>query len=359
MKSAKNPEKIPAGVSVVICCYNSAQRLPETLRHLARQNLLESIAWELIIVVDKDSPDDTPAVATRIWREAGAPSPLCVMEEARPGKSSALETGYTAARYETLVTVDDDNWLDPHYLGIAFEMISAHPEIGIIGGRITAAPEVTPPKWFPQVQHFYAVGAQGNASGNITNEKAYVAGAGMVLRKSAYEELRRLGFLFVLSGGQRGKLTVGEDTELCLAMALCGYQIWYDDRLNLRHFIPKGRLTAKYVLKLNRSIMQGGITASVYWAHLFHPDQGPLSIYWMQWREKLWWSIKDVVKALCARSSWLCARLSVEAFFHHCISPLNYWRARRHLESRMAILAKAGNRKRQEMVAARTKAREY
>jgi len=358
MKSAKDPAGIEAGVSVVMSCYNSAKRLPETLSHLARQNLLESTAWELIVVVDKDSPDDTAAVAARIWLEAGAPCPLRLMEEARPGKSSALETGYTAALYETVVTVDDDNWLDPQYLNIAFEMISEHPEIGIIGGRMTAVPEVTPPKWFPQVQHFYAVGAQGNASGNITNEKAYVAGAGMVLRKSAYEELRRLNFSFVLTGGQRGKLTVGEDTELCLALALCGHQIWYDDRLNLCHFIPQGRLTANYVLKLNRSIMRGGITATVYWAQLFHPEEASMSIYWMQWRRKLWWSIKDVVKALCARSSWLCARLSFEAFMHHCISPMSYWRAKRELASRVLTLAKAGKLKQQEMAVARAKDRD-
>ncbi len=35
----------PQGVSVVICCFNSAARLPETLRHLARQDCPSNLAW--------------------------------------------------------------------------------------------------------------------------------------------------------------------------------------------------------------------------------------------------------------------------------------------------------------------------
>jgi len=43
---------MPEGVSVIICCYNSAKRLPETLRHLAKQKLDTAFPWEVVVIVD-------------------------------------------------------------------------------------------------------------------------------------------------------------------------------------------------------------------------------------------------------------------------------------------------------------------
>ena len=167
----------PSGISVIVCCYNSEKRLPEALKCLARQAVPASIPWEVIVVVDKASTDDTADVAFRVWQETGAPAPLCLLEESKPGKSSALETGFTAAKYEVLVTVDDDNWLDAAYLHTAYEIMAKIPENGVLGGEITGVFEVEPPKWFVQLQSFYAVGPQGRKSGDITSYKTYVAGA--------------------------------------------------------------------------------------------------------------------------------------------------------------------------------------
>jgi GT2 family glycosyltransferase len=44
-------------------------------------------------------------------------------------------------------------------------------------------------------------------------------------------------------------LTSGGDHELCYALALAGYDIWYDERLQLTHFITKDRLSWDYFLK--------------------------------------------------------------------------------------------------------------
>src|ERR1051325_3144369 len=103
---------ISPGVSVVICCYNSSTRLPETFRHLARQSLSASVPWEVIIAVDQQSTDNTAEAAEDAWKENGAPAPIRVIVEERAGRGAAIHAGFTAARYEVLVTVDDDNWLD-------------------------------------------------------------------------------------------------------------------------------------------------------------------------------------------------------------------------------------------------------
>ena len=56
----------PCGVSVIVCCYNSAERLPETLKYLSMQNVPENMPWE-IIIVDNNSTDSTNDVAMEIW----------------------------------------------------------------------------------------------------------------------------------------------------------------------------------------------------------------------------------------------------------------------------------------------------
>jgi GT2 family glycosyltransferase len=55
MAKARRTER-PAGVSVVVCCHNSASRLPTTLHHLAAQEVPRDLGWE-VIVVDNASTD--------------------------------------------------------------------------------------------------------------------------------------------------------------------------------------------------------------------------------------------------------------------------------------------------------------
>jgi len=55
------------GISVVICCYNSASRLPATLQHIAEQSLDSEILWE-IIIVDNASTDNTAEIASTYWQ---------------------------------------------------------------------------------------------------------------------------------------------------------------------------------------------------------------------------------------------------------------------------------------------------
>ena len=72
-----------AGVSVVICCHNSAKRLPETLAHLAAQDVPVGTPWE-VIVVDNCSTDGTSEVASRTWASRMT-VPLRVVREERAG----------------------------------------------------------------------------------------------------------------------------------------------------------------------------------------------------------------------------------------------------------------------------------
>jgi glycosyltransferase involved in cell wall biosynthesis len=241
------------GVSVIICCHNSAERLPETLRHLAAQQVPEGLLWE-IVVVDNASADNTSEIALRCWPTVD-PAPLRVVSESQVGLSHARIRGIREARHEIISFIDDDNWVPTDWVARVIALFASHPEIGAAGGRIEAAGEITPPDWFESVQGHYAVGRQYSQSGDITNTSGtLLCGAGLNLRTAAVRRLLEHGFVFMMSGRKGTRLAAGEDAELCFALRASGWRFWYDDDLVLRHFISKERLRWNYALRIMRGM---------------------------------------------------------------------------------------------------------
>lgn len=236
------------GMSVVICTYNSEHRLPQTLAALA---VVESTEFAVeVIIVDNASRDSTAAVARAGLDASGFLHPGRVLYEPTPGKSHALELAFREALHDYIVIVDDDNWLAPDYLMIAYSIMQVNPTIGVLGGVGIPVCEIDPPIWFAKFAIDYAAGEQAVCSGDITLEPGFLYGAGSVIRRAAWEQVREAGFRSLLTGRNGNSLNSGEDNELCYAMALAGYRIWYDERLRFQHFIPTQRLNWDYVRRL-------------------------------------------------------------------------------------------------------------
>lgn len=240
------------GVSIVICCHNSAQRLPQTLAHLCQQQGIRSgeISWE-VIIVDNISTDDTANVALSLW-PPDAPIPLRVVREPQLGLSYARQRGFTTAAYDLVSFIDDDNWVDPHWVTTITEIMSAHPEVGACGSRNEAVCAIDPPAWFARFQSSYAVGTQAQTASDVTWSRGYLWGAGLTIRKSAWQQLVETGFQSLLSDRSGESLASGGDSELCFALRLAGWRLWYEPRLTLKHYLPANRLTWTYLRKLHR-----------------------------------------------------------------------------------------------------------
>ncbi|NJN12887.1 MAG: glycosyltransferase family 2 protein [Richelia sp. RM1_1_1] len=128
---------LESGVSVIICCYNSAFRIEKTLKNLAFQNINGNFKCE-IIVVNNASIDDTEKVVNQVWEECGNPYPLKIYFEVSPGLAFARKCGVKNARYSYSVFCDDDNWLAPDYLSKVFQIFKkSNKKIGVIGGAST------------------------------------------------------------------------------------------------------------------------------------------------------------------------------------------------------------------------------
>lgn len=242
--------KMSLGISIIICCHNSGSRLPQTLAHLAAQQVQPEIEWE-VIVVDNASTDKTAQVALESWSKE-APVPLRVIHEPKLGLSNARHRGLIEAKYEIISFVDDDNWVCPEWVQLISEIMSQHPEVGACGGSSEAVCGITPPCWFNRYQSDYAVGVQAEAAGYVPSTRGYLWGAGLSIRKSALMSLINQGFQSLNMGRQGKSLGAGDDSELCYALGLAGWHLWYEPRLKLCHFLPAGRLQWSYLRRLYR-----------------------------------------------------------------------------------------------------------
>ena len=250
------------GVSIVVCCHNSAKRLPNTLAHIANQKIPDDVSCE-VIVVDNASTDGSAALAQELWPRTSR-IPLRVVEELQLGLSFARHRGIIEARYELVSLIDDDNWAYPEWVSVAAEIMAQHPEVGACGGYNEAVCEVTPPAWFERFKASYAVGAQGRGTGDVTDTRGFLWGAGLTIRKSAWQQLVDSGYQSLLVDRQGEKLSAGQDTELCFALRLAGWRLWYDPRLMLSHYLSAGRLKWQYLRLLCRGFGEASVSFDSY-----------------------------------------------------------------------------------------------
>jgi glycosyltransferase involved in cell wall biosynthesis len=258
--------------------------LPQTLAHLAAQIVPSATPWE-VIVVDNASTDGTAEAVADAW-PAEAPQCVRIVVEHQLGLTHARYRGLAEAQYELISFVDDDNWVCPSWIQTVSDIMAAHPDVGACGGYTEAVCETPPPAWLeafdlpgvrrsdtptssetnahrsvkPFRRSFFALGSQGQQDGDITSSRGRLWGAGLTVRRSAWLGLIAEGFESTLVGRQGNTLSAGEDTELCLALRLAGWRLWYSSELKLQHFLPAERLTWEYLRRLSRGY--GAVTVA-------------------------------------------------------------------------------------------------
>lgn len=233
------------GVSIIVCCYNSASNLPLTIEHLAKQLVPKEINWE-VIIVDNASTDDTAKIAYAEWGKFNLLNvDFKVITQPKPGLAFARELGISSANYNYIVFCDDDNWLFPEYVVRSFNIMEEDQKIGVLGGRgIVVAEE---PVNFPD-SIIKKITVHGSQTWAKTDHWVY--GAGSVYRKSILTKLSKLGWKQITTGRNGSKLTSGEDVETCFMVYLLGYKIIADDSLVFKHFVSIKKQTNDFRVKM-------------------------------------------------------------------------------------------------------------
>lgn len=241
------------GISVIVCCYNSVNRLKPTIEHLLNQVGIASDLWE-VLIIDNASTDKTAEVASSLWengKKENSPN-FRIIKELTPGKSAALLCGIENSLFDFVLICDDDNWLSDNYLYEAQLLIKENINVGIIGAYGSPIFENKEPPFFWKNQyHALAVGPQYLEEGDITNTRKVIYSAGMILNKNAFLELRnKFQFKFQTTGRIGASLASSEDHEICLALRIIGYKILWTKKLKFSHYIPKNRTEISYYKKL-------------------------------------------------------------------------------------------------------------
>lgn len=249
------------GISVVICCYNSAGKITPTLQHLLKQELNEPVSWE-VILVDNGSEDNTAELARQLWISTDVP--IRIVPEPRKGLSNARQTGIRESRYDLVCFIDDDNWVDPRWIENVNNRMKQYPNVALLGGKGEVVFEKDEPAWFQQFKHCYAIGPQAEKEGIMESRTAFLYGAGLTMRKAVWNNILEKGFRFFLSDRSGNNLTSGGDMEMCYAIRLAGYDLYYEPQLTFKHYMPAGRITVPYLVKLGGSFGRASVITSIY-----------------------------------------------------------------------------------------------
>ncbi|HEY5706872.1 MAG TPA: glycosyltransferase [Terrimicrobiaceae bacterium] len=265
--------KTTNAVSVIICSHNGASRIEAVLDALQTQSDTAGFSYE-VILVNNASTDDLEIRARACWLSQDAS--LKIVRENRPGLAYARQTGIEASQFPLICFVDDDNIVSRTFLWRAIQMMNKHPRAAVCGAHGVAKCTGPVPEWLWNGWKGHAVGPQGDMEGTLPPGRHYVYGAGMIIRRSALDDLRRIGFVSLLSGRTGISLSSGEDVELCLALQLLGWTLIQSPALKFQHLMPSSRLTWDYCLDLFYQFGRANAVLGIYSAWL--PTSSPYKL---------------------------------------------------------------------------------
>lgn len=274
--SLKNIDR--SGVSIVLCCYNSKNRIVPTLQHLLKQEGI-FFSWE-VLLIDNNSTDGTSEIALNVWQVNNSPCELRIVQERKAGTMVARYRGILEAQFRYLLFCDDDNWFHPGYVKNAFEKIQHDTSIAAVGGmgRLEFEPGFTPAVWVVKFQKSFGAGPQGKTDGDTTYGKGCLYTAGAILDRAWLDRLYSLGFESSLKGRHGKSLVAGEDTELTYALKLIGGKLHYSSDMHFKHFMPNGRMTWAYLKRMWEAFGYSDFLISPYKIHFRQGKHKPYFI---------------------------------------------------------------------------------
>lgn len=225
--------------SIVVCTYNRAESLRDTLRALQALQAAPGRTWE-VIVVDNNSKDHTKAVVEEVQRAW----PLLRYEfEGAQGLSHARNHGIACARGDVILFTDDDVLPEPDWLETTLKGLETYGA-DACGGYIAPIWESPPPEWLTERFYgFLAVRTDRTDDYPITDDTPPPFGANMAFRRRVFD---RVG-LFDTNRGRKGAvLASGEDGEMFERILAAGMKVMFLGGSRVHHKVEAFRTTKRY-----------------------------------------------------------------------------------------------------------------
>ena len=126
-----NEEMKPPSLSIIVINFNRRQKLSECLNSI--REAVTQFDHELL-VVDNASRDGSVAMVRENFPQA-----LLTQNEKNVGFSRAVNQGLREAKGDYFLCLNNDSWLYPQSLDRILLWMEAHPDVGIVGGKILNA----------------------------------------------------------------------------------------------------------------------------------------------------------------------------------------------------------------------------
>lgn len=248
-------------ITIIICCYNGANRIGKVLEYIYNQKELEIYVYE-IIVVDNHSTDNIKDVVYSYEEKNNSAVPLRYVYEDKPGLSNARKKGVDSCKTEWIAFLDDDNLIMQGWINNICRYIEVNQNVGVLNGavvpyvpfemnkeeelRLKASLKVL------ACTHYDIEEVKNKPKTPFRNP----IGAGMVIRTEPLKELSENGWLNS-SGRTKDNLTSGEDGEMAFFVKSKGFDFGFCPDAILYHEMNKGRLQDGYLEKMWYEIGRG------------------------------------------------------------------------------------------------------
>jgi glucosyl-dolichyl phosphate glucuronosyltransferase len=229
-------------VSVVICTYNRASSLQDTLKSLTAQQVGARTSFN-IIVVDNNSRDHTAELVEAAAKTS--PFPMRRVVETQQGIGWARNRGLEEAQGDYIFFIDDDAVAAPDWIS---KMTAAMEASGadFMGGRITPLWMTEKPSWLvdnlcgPIVRQDY-----GPERRPVKAHEGFLT-ANVVFRKKSIEKFGKFNPVL----GRKGDRWIGgEDFELFTRWFHQGAKIYYEPSGVVQHKVEPQRVTPEFYRK--------------------------------------------------------------------------------------------------------------
>ena len=226
-------------ISVLISSINRASSLNRTLESLLCPATLERTDWELILVTDSGTGEDTLGLGNNFAERF--PDRFRFLIQEGHGKSNAMNLAICQARGDVLAMIDDDVVCSSDYLD-GIRSVFADASIYGAQGRIFLDCEGGLPEWMgDDLARFMSLRDCGDQQLEW-NEN--LAGTNMVVRGAVMYEVG--GYAPELGAGSLGYC---EDSELSVRIRGAGFRLVYAPQVVVYHKLSRARLTKGFFRK--------------------------------------------------------------------------------------------------------------
>ncbi|HLW71263.1 MAG TPA: glycosyltransferase family 2 protein [Candidatus Binataceae bacterium] len=223
-------------ISTIIVSFNTRELLRECLATLGRETA--NLAHETI-VVDNASRDGSAEMVA-----AEFPAVRLIRSTTNLGFAAANNHGFGVARGRYVILLNSDAFPRPEAIRRALELMEAHPEVGLGGGRLVGRDDSWQPsaRMFPSlfndllmVSGLAARYPRSRILGRADRTWAdplepaatdWLPGAFVIIRREVLERVGWFDERFFL---------YSEEIDLCRRIKAAGYQIWYWPQIVVVH----------------------------------------------------------------------------------------------------------------------------